>query len=199
MSTILPILLNAYETKNWTYRDMASGHLAGNKVGRIFSYSKIKFGLFPWISTTVDQASLYFKARDLGLFEKIPALRKPFLFGVCAIAVINLRTVMKGRDNFDRQSTQGVVSSPLWHLTPKINAIGLTAIAVCEFPQQPIKTAMFFVSGAVSFASRFCLGTVPPLWGRSLWIARAQTAWTGSWSERGLTAFKVVKSVLFKG
>ncbi len=193
LSSVYSTLTEAYRTKNWTYRDIASGHLAGNKVGRKFSTSKPTVGFFPWVSTVLDQASLYCKARDLGLFQKMPALRRPFIFGSGVVACINLMVVMT--QNRQNKYTKNLI----WNLTPKVNAVGLTAVAVCEFPKQPMKTATFFASGAASFFSRVSLGGTGLPWNASLWLARANIAWTGNWTDRALTAFKVVKTNVLKG
>lgn len=191
-SSVYSTLADAYHAKNWTYREIASGHLAGNKVGRIFSRTKPSLELFPWIGTVLDHASIYCKARDLGLFEKMPALRKPFIFGAAVVACINLQAVLKDRSRRRDKTCKSLI----WNLTPKVNAVALTAIAVCEFPQQPMKTATFFASGTVAFVSRVSLGRTVLPWNASLWLARANIFWTGSWTDRAVTIFKAVKKII---
>ncbi len=199
-------ILNAIDTHNWRWIDVACGHLVGMKVGKEFTKSYHKEGFTNWIGTLFDSYKMYNQAKNLGLFEKFPGLIKPLKYGAIAIAVMNLQTFymehvkrVKEADLYiengwgDDSTLFQRFSARIWNWTPKVLVISQFAVIAFEYQKRPMQAVACLSAAMITLAARTKIlpEDLRLLWTDSQWVAQANLAWNGNWAGPGIKVLKV--------
>ncbi|MGH2612691.1 MAG: hypothetical protein ACRDFB_06525 [Rhabdochlamydiaceae bacterium] len=170
----------AFAQKSWTWNEVASGHVMGNKAGRAFAKNSYPIdNTLRWVANVFDSHSLYRRVQALGLFNKHPALIRPIQAVIVGVATINLCTYLFPGTTFSLEL--------LWHLTPKIHAVGAIFVAVFEFHKHPMKTVAFFTAGAITLINRssdLLPKKISWLWKQAVWPSYVNLFWNGDMSDR---------------
>ncbi len=199
-SNIFPTVLRALDKKNWTWGEVATGHLAGNKAGIAFSKNHNEAGLIKASGRIFDSYKLYKQADSMGLFKNHPGLVKPIRYGFIFMGCVNLwvsasKTIPAFFNSKSVCGSYYKTKNVIWNYSPHINALGTSAAMVFDFYKHPIQTTTFFVSGAITLADRAAKlfpQSVSSLCRKSLWISRANKFWNGSTTEQAMIGLKAL-------
>lgn len=193
-------ILNAINTHNWTWSDVACGHLVGMKTGKEFTKYYHEEGFPNWIGTVFDSYKMYHQANSLGLFEKFPGLIKPLKYGAIAIALMNLQTVFMGHAKEVRLNGEyRLPSTPfqrfsarIWNWTPKVLVISQLAVIAFEYQKRPMRAFACLSAAMITLAARINIlsDDIKPLWMNSQWVAQANLAWNGNWAGPAIRVLK---------